>query len=209
MPLADDLRADHGAYSRDVPPRPRQVGDEPQGNRVAGCHKDDGNRPRRLLGGQRRWRVPRRYDHVDLQTDQLGGELGEQLILPPRIAVLKSDVASLHIALFSQPLLEGVKPHTHPMILKGAAEPEHADPPHLPRLLRFGGERRGEGTKPERANERAPANHWITSSARSSSVCEIVSPSALAVLRLMTSSNLVGCSTGRSAGLAPLRILST
>ena len=32
-------------------------------------------------------------------------------------------------------------------------------------------------------------------------------PSALAVLRLMTSSNLVGCSTGRSAGFAPLRIL--
>jgi hypothetical protein len=28
-------------------------------------------------------------------------------------------------------------------------------------------------------------------------------------LRLMTRSNLVGCSTGRSAGLAPLRILST
>ncbi len=32
---------------------------------------------------------------------------------------------------------------------------------------------------------------------------------AFAVLRLMTSSNFVGCSTGRSAGLAPLRILST
>jgi hypothetical protein len=28
-------------------------------------------------------------------------------------------------------------------------------------------------------------------------------------LRLMTSSNLVGCSMGRSAGRAPLRILST
>ena len=37
----------------------------------------------------------------------------------------------------------------------------------------------------------------------------IVSPSAFAVLRLITSSNLVGCSTGRSAGLAPLRIRST
>jgi hypothetical protein len=36
-----------------------------------------------------------------------------------------------------------------------------------------------------------------------------VSPSALAVLRLITSSNLVGCSTGRSPGLAPFRILST
>src|SRR5262245_1669181 len=35
------------------------------------------------------------------------------------------------------------------------------------------------------------------------------SPSALAVLRLMISSNFVGRSTGRSAGLAPLRILST
>ena len=31
-------------------------------------------------------------------------------------------------------------------------------------------------------------------------------PSALAVLRLMTSSNLVGCTTGRSAGFAPLRM---
>src|SRR5438093_5417210 len=37
-------------------------------------------------------------------------------------------------------------------------------------------------------------------------LCGIVSPSALAVLRLTTTSNFVGCSTGRSAGLAPLRI---
>src|SRR5215469_1048217 len=49
----------------------------------------------------------------------------------------------------------------------------------------------------------------ITSSARPRIVCGIVRPSALAVLRLMTSSNFVGCWTGRSAGLAPLRILST
>ena len=32
---------------------------------------------------------------------------------------------------------------------------------------------------------------------------------AFAVLRLITSSNLVGCSTGRSAGFAPLKIRST
>ena len=31
-------------------------------------------------------------------------------------------------------------------------------------------------------------------------------PSALAVCRLMTNSNLVDCKTGRSAGFAPLRI---
>jgi hypothetical protein len=37
----------------------------------------------------------------------------------------------------------------------------------------------------------------------------IVRPRASAVFRLMTRVNVVGCSTGRSAGLAPLRILST
>jgi hypothetical protein len=36
----------------------------------------------------------------------------------------------------------------------------------------------------------------------------IVKPSALAVLRLTTSLNIVGCSTGISAGLFPRRILS-
>ena len=51
--------------------------------------------------------------------------------------------------------------------------------------------------------------HRITSSACSSIDCGIVIPSALAVLRLTTNSNFVGCSIGRSPGLAPFRILST
>src|SRR5581483_7757058 len=49
----------------------------------------------------------------------------------------------------------------------------------------------------------------ITSSARASTVGGKSRPSVLAVPRLTTSSNLVGCSTGRSAGLAPLRMRST
>src|SRR6267378_7839123 len=49
----------------------------------------------------------------------------------------------------------------------------------------------------------------ITWSARPRTDGGIVRPSAFAVLRLMTNSNLVGCSTGRSAGLAPFRIRST
>jgi hypothetical protein len=44
----------------------------------------------------------------------------------------------------------------------------------------------------------------ITSSAIESTPAGIVRPSAFAVLRLMTSSNLVGVCTGRSAGLSPL-----
>jgi hypothetical protein len=38
---------------------------------------------------------------------------------------------------------------------------------------------------------------------------EMVSPSSLAVFKFTSSSNFVGCSTGGSAGLARLRILST
>jgi hypothetical protein len=51
--------------------------------------------------------------------------------------------------------------------------------------------------------------HSITSSAMASSLSGTVSPSALAVLRLMTNSYLVGASTGRSAGFSPLRMRST
>ena len=51
--------------------------------------------------------------------------------------------------------------------------------------------------------------HLISLFARASTSGGIVRPICFAVLRLITSSNFVGCSTGRSAGLAPLRILST
>src|SRR5262249_59663778 len=48
----------------------------------------------------------------------------------------------------------------------------------------------------------------MTCAARSSSDGGIVRPSVFAVVKLTTRSNLVGCSTGKSAGLVPLRILS-
>ena len=49
----------------------------------------------------------------------------------------------------------------------------------------------------------------ITSLARMSNEGGTVRPSALGVFILITSSNLVGLSTGKSEGLAPLSILST
>jgi hypothetical protein len=49
----------------------------------------------------------------------------------------------------------------------------------------------------------------ITPSARARTVGGSVRPSALAVPRLTKSWNFVGCSTGRLAGDAPLRSLST
>src|SRR5262245_1365807 len=61
----------------------------------------------------------------------------------------------------------------------------------------------------EQRNEFASTDHSITSSARSRNDSGIGRPIALAVVRLMTRSNLVGCSTGMSPGVVPRRILST
>src|SRR5262249_41368304 len=47
-----------------------------------------------------------------------------------------------------------------------------------------------------------PSHHSITSSARTINVIGTWSPIALVALRLMISSNFVGCSTGRLEGLA-------
>jgi hypothetical protein len=61
----------------------------------------------------------------------------------------------------------------------------------------------------KRAKFGSRRSHSITSSARSKKASGIVMPSAFAAVRLTTSSKVVGCSTGRSAGFAPFKILST
>ena len=57
--------------------------------------------------------------------------------------------------------------------------------------------------------KRTSANHSMILSARASSDGGTVRPSALAVLRLITSSYVVGAWTGISAGFSPLRMRST
>src|SRR5262249_7922106 len=86
----------------------------------------------------------------------------------------------------------------------GAEEADHREC----RLLRARRER-PRGRAAEQRYEHAAATHSITSSARASSVGGTSRPSALAVLRLMTSSYFGGVCTGRSAGFSPLRIRST
>src|SRR5215204_3102317 len=68
---------------------------------------------------------------------------------------------------------------------------------------------RPPSSHPGKPRNHLPPSHSITSSARARRVGGIVRPSALAVLRLIVSSYRVACSTGRSEGLSPLRILST
>ncbi len=57
--------------------------------------------------------------------------------------------------------------------------------------------------------KKEPSVHSITSSASNCIEFGTSIPRTFAVLRLMTKSNLVGCSTGSSPGFAPRKILST
>src|SRR5262249_29725242 len=84
-----------------------------------------------------------------------------------------------------------------------------ANAPHALGLLRARRERPRNCYAAEQRHELAPVTHSITSSARPSSVGGMVRPIALAVVKLMASSNLVGCSTEISPGFAPRKILST
>src|SRR5712664_2373140 len=70
------------------------------------------------------------------------------------------------------------------------------------------GERQRGRRTAKKPDELTPL-HSITSSALASSVGGTVRPSAFAFLRLTTSWNFVGGSTGRSPGFVPLRTLST
>src|SRR5262249_3548001 len=89
---------------------------------------------------------------------------------------------------------------------------QHTDPPHPLALLRARRERPRGRRAAEKRDELTALHlcaHSITSSARASSVGGTSRPSALAVLRLNTSSYFVGACTGRSPAFSPLRMRST
>jgi hypothetical protein len=61
----------------------------------------------------------------------------------------------------------------------------------------------------QRRSKGGCVTHSITSSALTNSDGGMSRPSAFAVVKLITSSNLLGCCTGRLEGWAPLRMRST
>src|SRR5262249_13821095 len=126
-------------------------------------------------------------------------------MLLPAPAIIDCDVLSLDIARVAQALVKGGQ-----FARRGIrrAPGEKSDHRHR-RLLRIRRERPRGSRAAEQRDELAPVAHSITSSARAKNVSGIVRRSALAAVRLTTSSNLVGCWTGMSAGFVPLRILST
>src|SRR5262249_42518000 len=145
-----------------------------------------------------------RDDDVDFEPSKLGRDLGQALAAPVCPAIFDRDRAALDPTEVVEPPRECGRPLTFRQRCAVAQEPDNWS---LRRLLRAHGERPRGRTAKQRDELAAP--HSITSSARASSVSGTSRPSALAVLRLIISSNLVGCSIGRSPGSAPARMATT
>ena len=194
-----------GRYDADageVAARPGEAGDQARAR--------PGRRHRRRRSGSSRSRFSppapqgcrRVDDHVDLAADEIGGQCGQPIIVALRPAVFDRHVLSLDVAGFAQSLVERGDNRLRPR----PGEPLLRKPITG---IAFCCARRARGhavTAPPSSEHEVAPSHSMTSSARARIDGGTVRPSALAVLRLMTSSNLVGCWTGRSAGLAPLRI---
>src|SRR5262249_34511955 len=118
-------------------------------------------------------------------------------------AIVDADILPDGPTQLRQALRESRQPRVSFRIVR-SERGKHADAAHPRRLLRA---RRKWPCCRRAADERdelAPP-HSITSSARADKVGGTSRPSTFAVLRLMTNSNLVGCTTGRSEGCSPLR----
>src|SRR5262245_24845741 len=139
---------------------------------------------------------------IDLEPDQLGRVFCGVFIAALCPAILNREVATIDPAEFTQPLHKSGNSFAFNRRV-GAQEP---DGRQLSCLLRLRRERPSGRRAAEQCDELAPPDHSITSSARASRDGGTSRPSALAVLRLITSSNLVGCMIGKSFGFSPARI---
>src|SRR5262249_13897935 len=115
------------------------------------------------------------------------------------------DIAAIQPAKLCESLLKSCNPRLPQRVITGAHQ--YSDVSYSVRLLRPRRERPRRHAAEQR-DEIAPV-HSITSSARASSMDGMATPIALAVIRFITRSNLVGCSTGISPGFVPRKILST
>src|SRR6516225_5106406 len=191
----------HGSHASDISARPRKARNQPRTDGISCLGHDDRDVTRRLLCRHSGRREPS-DDDIDFETDQLSGQFRQPTDLSFRRSKLKSNVLPLNIPQVAQSL-----PKLPPKLLRiDIANDQCADRRHL-RLLRPRRERPRRRAAKQRYE--LATLHSITSSASCWNDSVMFNPRDLAVFRLMTSSNLVGCITGSSAGLAPLSIRLT
>ena len=175
----------------------------PHSNGIAHKRENDRRGPDHFAGGAHcRSSVHNEYLHLELQ--KLPREARKPGSVAIRVALVDDQVLPFDVSEFTQPESE-----RREVGRLARCASQVSDAPDFRRRLREYGERRDEQTAGHRTDECAPVRHWITSSARNSRDCGSVRPSAFAVLKLITSSSLLGCSIGSSLGLAPLKIRST
>src|SRR6516165_180681 len=143
-------------------------------------------------------------DDIRRQRDQFRREFANVIGIACAPTVVDLHIPADGPAQLLQSLMESREARLTFRIIGGEIH-EHADAPYPLGLLRARRERPRDGCAGEQRDELATF-HSITSSAMASSLSGIWRLSALAALRLITSSNLVDRSTGMSAGFSPLRI---
>jgi hypothetical protein len=186
-----------------LPPRARQAIDKTLSNRIGDEYEHDRN------GAGRRLQRPYSLraiceDHVRRKRSQFR-RVFASVDAGCGPADVNPDVATVGPAQRLQALRKHYDAGLRFRIVRGDCH-EDADPTHPISLLRPRRERPRDRRAAEKRDELAAAAHSITSSAATSNLSGTARPSALAVLRLMTNSNLVGCITGKSAGFSPLRM---
>src|SRR5262249_30680682 len=146
------------------------------------------------------------HEHIDIELHQLGCKLVEAVVITLGPPIVDDNVLALLVSELAKARSQGVNLAS---VLSVRENAKKADPVNFPGWLRCRRERQGRRrSAAEQRDELAPL-HSMTSSASASNLSGISRPSALAVLRLMTSSYLVGACTGKSAGFSPFRIRST
>src|SRR6516165_611301 len=176
--------------------------DQAKLDRINAYPKDDWNCLGRCFSGKNRWRVDR-GDHGHLATNQFGSQ-GRQLV----IVSVGPPIFDRHIPAFViTGSTEAATECLHKVCCCAGRRGVHVANDGHSRLLRARRERPRRRAAEKR--DELAALHSITSSAVICMISGTVTPSAFAVLRLMTSSTLVGCITGSSAGFSPLRMRST
>src|SRR5262249_21602382 len=188
-------------YARDLASWPRETLDQAAGDgiglKVKRDNRDGGACSQRSPHGRR----TDRSDHIDIALGKLHCQRSNTRGVAVGCARHEFDIVRLMESGGLQSLAQSgdarCVAQCHPWI----EEANLRDPGWLLRARR----ERPRCRAAEQVDELAPS-HSIPSSAATSSLSGTVSPSIRAVWWLITSSNLLACTTGKSAGLAPLRM---
>src|SRR5262245_16918875 len=202
-PLGPKLSV-QGADTGDVAARAVQAGDKTDFDRIRPDTEDDGNCRGRSFCRECRRRAAGRGNQRHSAIYQIGHQFRQASVVIVPEPKFDCDIASFDKACFVQAFAE-CRDNTCTQLRHTRVD--KSNDWHR-RLLRARCERPCDCRTTEQPDELAPL-HSITSSAVASSLSGICNPSALAATRLITRSNLVGCSTGISAGFAPRSTLST